>query len=174
MFKKKPPPTTEERAGRLMKGYFWCATAAAWTFAVSKAAQIQFDSAISMPRTLSIQLFQTLLMSCQIFAISLLLALIATFIPALFAWRLARQFSISNVSYFLAAGVLGAAIISPVLVSAQLAAMSASTAAASSTASFDRDVMNFLMFALPSGAVAGFVFWWVVGRFIGKTATRSA
>src|ERR1700694_5808380 len=106
----KSAMTHDDRAGRLMKGHLWAAVAASWMFSVSKAAGVIFGGAIS-GEPFAAQLFQITLLTCSFFAVTLLVVLFAAFIPVLLAWWLARQYSISSVWYFVAAGALSAVIL---------------------------------------------------------------
>jgi hypothetical protein len=166
----KPSMPDADRGAHFMKGHLWSVVAASWAFAAGKAASTHFDGAILASGNLPGLLFQMILVTCSVFAIVLFVAMIVAFIPMLAIWLLAREFSISNVWYYVVAGALSGAALSLVTVFLR----SGGFWGPPPDPTFLQTTTGFLLLMTPSGAIGGLVFWWVVGRFMRKAASVKA
>ncbi len=150
-----------DRQANVLRAHLWAAVATAWAFAASKT--------ILAGEFASVPLIRLLLTTCSIFALVFFLALIAGFLPSLLIWSLARQYAIGAIWYFLATGASAGAALSAVIVVLR----SDGIFGLPPDPALSQAMTSLVLLTALSGAIGGFVFWWMAGRFIGKAAPVS-
>jgi len=146
----------------VMKGHLWAAVAVAWAFAAGKTFLLNDPS--------SGPLFGLLLTLCSLFALVFFVGLIVGFLPSILIWLFARHYAIGAAWYFLAAGALAGAGVSAMIVSLR----SDGAFGLPPDPTLEQSMIGLAVLAALSGAIGGFVFWWTVGRSIGKAAPQTA
>jgi hypothetical protein len=150
-----------DRQANVLRAHLWAAVATAWAFAACKT--------ILAGDLSSVPLVRLLLTACSIFVLVFFLALIAGFLPSLLIWGLARQYAIGAIWYFLAAGAAAGAGLSAVVI----ALRSDGIFGLPPDPTLYQAMTGVVVLTALSGAIGGFVFWWMAGRFIGKAASPS-
>jgi hypothetical protein len=153
------------RPAHFMKAHLWSAVAFAWAFAAIKTLTAQISSG-----GFANGLIGLLMSVCSMFVLALIVALVLALIPLFVTWLVARQYGISSIWYYLAAGALIGAFLYPVTEALRPAAMWGQAA----QPVFERGLTEFLVPMTLGGLAAGAVFWRMVGRFIRKADTVTA
>src|SRR5262245_43337385 len=105
----------EYRAGRWFTGHTWSVVASSWPFALSKTAGIvRVGRAQWAVATEQMNPFEMVMVACSVFAVAIFAAFFLALLPNRLMWSLARQYSISNVLYYLFCGGLIGGILSAV------------------------------------------------------------
>ena len=105
-----------------------------------------FRGALSAVHPLSERISQMMVMAVLLFLLLSFVTLFTAIVPVLVVHKIAKQFSITSIWYYVGCGALtGLALL--------------------------RQALNFARYSAPSGAAGGLVYWVVTGRFVKRAQT---